>query len=313
TIGAVVAVGTIVGPALGGLLIDQFGWRFIFWINVPLGILSFIGSSHFMPFLMPDFNNHKAKYDISGSVLFFMATATLLYFLSNVGEGEIGFTTGIILLVVSILSWVAFFNIEKNADDPMVNLGFFKNPQFAVGIVSMFIYYHLMMTTYVLLPLYFAHFLEIPVFYIGLLMTPQAIIMIFVAQFSGWLADRIGMQLPSIIGMLIVTLDLWWMISFNAQTTYVEIVITMVVLGIGLGLFASPNNVSILESLPASKSGIVGSLIATMRNFGQVTGTAVGILLLNFGLGQFNGHYDQAMNLAFTVSVVIGFITILLL
>src|SRR5699024_12779511 len=88
----------------------------------------------------------------------------------------------------------------------MVNLDFFKNPQFTVGIVSMFIYYHLMMTTYVLLPLYFAHFLEIPVFYIGLLMTPQAIIMIFVAQFSGCLADRIGMQLPLIIVLLINTL-----------------------------------------------------------------------------------------------------------
>src|SRR5699024_12033874 len=69
TIGAVVAVGTIVGPALGGLLIDQFGWRFIFCINVPLGILSIIGSSHFIPSLMLDFSSHIATYDIIGAVL----------------------------------------------------------------------------------------------------------------------------------------------------------------------------------------------------------------------------------------------------
>lgn len=313
TIGAVVAAGTIIGPALGGLLIEQFGWRLIFWINVPLGILSIIGTYYFMPSLTPKSNKQKPTYDISGSVLFFVATATLLYFLSNVEELGLSSGTAISLIVISALSWLGFFYQERKASDPMVDLEFFKNPQFTIGIVSMFMYYYLMMSTYVLLPLYFAYFLEIPVFYIGLLMTPQAIVMIIVSPFSGWLSDRIGTLIPSIIGMLIVTLDIWWMISFNGQTTYTEIIITMAVFGIGLSMFASPNNVSILESLPASKSGIVGSLIATMRNFGQVTGTAVGILLFNFGISRFHGNYDHAMNLAFTVSVVIGFIAILLL
>lgn len=253
-IGAVVAVGTIIGPALGGLLIDQFGWRFIFWINVPLGILSMVGAYYCMPSLIPESGKQKVKYDIGGSVIFFIATATLLYFLSNAGEaGGISGTAGITLLVVSILSWIAFFYTERKVADPMVNLDFFKNAQFTIGIVSMFMYYYLMMSTYVLLPLYFAYFLEIPVFYIGLLMTPQAIVMIIVSPFSGWLSDRIGTQIPSIIGMLIVTLDIWWMISFNGQTTYAEIITTMAIFGIGLSMFASPNNVSILEKSPSIK------------------------------------------------------------
>lgn len=313
TIGAVVAAGTIVGPALGGFLIDQFGWRFIFWINVPLGIISIFGTAYFMPPLDTNTGNgQKPRYDIAGSILFFLATSTLLYLLSNAEDVGWSSIMGITLMIISGLSWVLFFFAERKAASPMVDLAFFKNPQFTIGIISLFMYYYLMMSAYVLLPLYFDYFLSIPVLYIGFLMTPQAIVMIIVSPVSGWLSDRIGTLIPSIIGMLIVTLDLWWMISFNEQTTYFEIVMTMAVLGIGFSMFASPNNVSILESLPASKSGIVGSLIATMRNFAQVTGTAVSILLFNFGISRFN-DYDQAMDLAFTISVVIGIITTLIL
>lgn len=313
-IGAVVATGTIVGPALGGFLIDQFGWRSIFLINVPLGLISIIGASYFLPsFKRDNENKQKSKYDIKGSVTFFIATSTLLYFISNVER--LGVTSGIsiLLLVISALSWIAFFTAERKVQDPMVNLSFFKNAQFTIGIVSLFMYYYLMMSTYVLLPIYFDSFLNIPVLYIGLLMTPQAIMMIIVSPVSGWLADRVGTLIPSIIGMLIIAADIGWMITFNEQTSYADIIIVMAVLGIGFSLFASPNNVSILESLPASQSGIVGSLIATMRNFGQVTGTAVGILLFQIGASRFDGNYDSAMNFTLTFSVVIGVFALILL
>lgn len=92
-----------------------------------------------MPSLIPESGKQKVKYDIGGFVTFFIAMATLLYFLSNAGEaGGISGAAGITLLVVSILSWIAFFYTGRKVADPMVNLDFFKNAQFTIGIVSMF-------------------------------------------------------------------------------------------------------------------------------------------------------------------------------
>ncbi len=167
-----------------------------------------------------------------------------------------------------------------------------------------------MMSTYVLLPLYLSHVLKLPVFYIGLLMTPQAIVMIIASPLSGWLADKIGTLIPALIGMAIIALDLLLISQFDSTTTPHQIVVVMLILGIGFSLFASPNNVSVIESLPPSQSGIAGSLIATIRNFGQVTGTAVGILLLNIGLSKYSGDYVQAVNLSFIVNVMIALLTI---
>ena len=311
-IGAVVAAGTIIGPSLGGFFISQFGWRSIFLINIPLGIISILGSIFFLPSFDSE-KKQKLQFDLSGALLFFLAMSTLLFFISN--EKTIGWSSlgGLSLLIISVLAWIIFVRREKSADNPMINLKFFKNRQFTIGIIATFFYYFLMMSTYVLLPLYLSHVLKFPVFYIGLLMTPQAIVMIIASPLSGWLADKIGTLIPALIGMVIIALDLLLISQFDSTTTPHQIVVVMLILGIGFSLFASPNNVSVIESLPPSQSGIAGSLIATIRNFGQVTGTAVGILLLNIGLSKYSGDYVQAVNLSFIVNVMIALLTIIIL
>lgn len=311
-IGAVVAAGTIIGPSLGGFLIDQFGWRSIFLINVPLGIISIIGAGLLLPPLVSE-KKQKVTYDLNGALMFFLAMTTLLFFITNAQTMGWNSKAGLIILSVSIISWILFVFIEQKAEQPMIDLAFFKNPQFTIGMAGLFIYYYLMLSTYVLLPLYFHNALELPVLHIGLLMTPQALVMIVASPLSGWLADRIGTLIPSLIGMSIITFDLFLMSRFSSLTSYADIIVTMAILGLGFAMFASPNNVAVIESLPASQSGIAGSLIATVRNFGQVTGTAVGILLLNLSLIKFENDYAEAISFVFTISIIIGIATLFIL
>lgn len=111
-IGAVVAAGTIVGPALGGLLIDQFGWRSIFLMNVPLGLISIVGSAVFLPPLLPE-KKQVLKIDVNGALLFFLAMSTLLFFISNAEKMGWNSTLGFILINLSILFWALFLFVEK--------------------------------------------------------------------------------------------------------------------------------------------------------------------------------------------------------
>lgn len=311
-IGAVVALGTIVGPSIGGSLIEHFSWRAIFFINVPLGIISIIGSIILLPPLLPHKQTETA-YDIRGALLFFLAMSTLLLVLTN--SERIGWTNPVTigLMTVSLLGWILFIWAEKHAENPMIELSFFMNKYFTINSIGNFAFYYLMMSTYVLLPLFHHHVLHLPVAQIGLLMTPQAVVMIIFAPLSGWLSDRIGTLIPSVTGMGVIAISVFLMSRFNETTTLGSITFVMALIGLGFALFGSPNNVSIIESLPPENAGIAGSLVATIRNFGQVSGTAVGILLLNHGLDRFNGNHVAANASVFTISAVVALSIFILL
>ena len=165
-----------------------------------------------------------------------------------------------------------------------------------------------------ILPLYMQHVLHIPTAHIGLLLTPQAVCMIVVSPFGGRLTDKIGANWPAFAGMAIGTVGLWMMTRFTSATSYVDIVIALSVFGSGMGLFTSPNTVAVLESVPIAKSGLTGSLIATVRNFGRVSGIAVAVLLLQSAganIATVQG-FTMATAYAFTGSVMIGAIGVLL-
>lgn len=311
-IGAVVALGTIVGPSIGGLLIEHFSWRAIFLINVPLGILSIVGSLLLLPSLLPK-GKTDSGYDIRGALLFFLAMSTLLLQLTN--SEMIGWTSpaAIGIISISLLSWILFIFTENRVKNPMIELDFFKNKYFTINSMGNFFFYYLMMSTYILLPLFHHHVLDLSADKIGILMTPQAIVMVIFAPISGWLSDRIGTLIPSVLGMSVIAGSVFLMSQFSPTTPIANIVFTMALIGFGFALFGSPNNVSIIESLPPENSGIAGSLIATMRNFGQVSGTTVGILLLNIGLDRFNGSYAQATSFVFMTSTVIALVALSML
>jgi len=311
-IGSVVAAGTIVGPSLGGGLITLYGWRSIFWVNVPIGIMAVLASI----FVLMPIRAEKSsrKFDIAGSILFFVGISSLMLVIS---EGQTwGWTSvrSFVAFVVGVLAFAAFVMQELKSQSPVIELSLFRSRPFILGNLAGYLSYVMMMIPGFLLPLYMHDVLHISTANIGLLLTPQAISMILFSPVGGWMADKFGTNWPATTGLLLGTAGLGLMALLNASSSYFDIVIALSVFGLGMGIFTSPNNVSVLESVPIEKSGLTGSLIATVRNFGRVSGVAITVLFLQISgenLHLSNG-FARASSFTFTMAVVIGLIGTLL-
>ena len=307
-VGSVVAAGTIVGPALGGIFISLYGWRSVFWVNVPIGIVSVVAS---LLVLLPILSGGPRKnFDIVGSALFFVGIVSLMLVIS---EGQTwGWTsvTSLLVLAVSGLTLITFVRQEMTCESPVIDLSLFRSGTFTLGNLAGYLSYIMMMMPGFLLPLYMHDVLHISTAHMGLLLTPQAISMILFSPVGGWMADKFGVNWPATLGLLVGTLGLGLMALLNQRSSYLEIVIALAIFGLGMGVFTSPNNVSVLESVSIEKSGLTGSLIATVRNFGRVSGVAITVLLL-----QVSGHnlhssrgFAEASSFTFIMSVGIGLI-----
>ncbi len=311
-IGSVVAAGTIVGPSVGGLLIAAYGWPSVFWVNVPVGAVSIVMTLIVLDRMVS--NQSTERFDGMGAILFFVGIVSLMIFVS---EGTTWGWTSVsswLSLVLSIAALSLFIWRELRAASPVIELSLFRSGAFSVGNVAGYISYVMFMFPGFILPLYMQHVLHIPTAHIGLLLTPQAVCMIIVSPFGGRLTDKIGANWPAFAGMVTGTAGLWMMTRFTPATSYTDIVIALSVFGAGMGLFTSPNTVAVLESVPIAKSGLTGSLIATVRNFGRVSGIAVAVLLLQSAganLATVQG-FTMATAYAFTGSVMIGAIGVLL-
>lgn len=307
-IGSVVAAGTIVGPSLGGILISLYSWRSIFWVNVPIGILSVTASIFLLIPIRSD--KPRKKFDIMGSILFFVGIISLMLVIS---EGQTwGWTSARILVAfaVSVATLAAFLRHELRVENPVIELALFRSGTFTLGNLAGYLSYIMIMVPSFLLPLYMHDVLHISTAHIGLLLTPQAISMILFSPVGGWLADKYGANWPATLGLLVATLGLGTMTLFNSSSSYLDIVVALSIFGLGMGVFTSPNNVSVLESAPIEKSGLTGSLIAAVRNFGRVSGVAFAVLFLQVSGNNLQSSlgFAKAASFAFMMAVVIGLI-----
>lgn len=313
-VSSVVAVATVVGPLLGGFLTEWFDWRMIFWVNVPICIISFIGGVLFLP-QRKQVKSDTKSFDRRGSVLFFFGMTFLLLYVSNGTSWGWTSQTGLLTLVTALLAWLLFIRTEGRHQNPLINLTFFKNPMFSMGTLSGYISYVLMLVPAIIMPLYLHNVLHISPMEIGLLMTPQAILMIVAAPVSGWISDKYSVHFPTFLGMGFISAALWVMAHFDTTTSYAWIIGAFSIFGLGFGLFNTANNLSIIESVPSNKAGLASGLVATMRNFGRVSGVAFAVLMLNLGLGVNASAelYYQATSLTFYGGFALAVLTMVFL
>lgn len=307
-ISSVVAIGTIVGPAVGGLLIASAGWRSIFWVNAPFGVISVLMSIFVLRRISS--NKNMAEFDWIGSGWFILAMMSLLLFISNGTDWGWLSLWSVGSLVVSILSWFWFVRRSLHIKMPLIELSLFRSARFTIGNFAGYLSYVMIMFPAILLPLFLRQVLHEPIGSIGLLLTPQSIVMIVFAPLGGWLSDRIGPRWPTVAGMALTAGALGLMALLGRGSSYGEIVLDQALFGAGLGLFTSPNNVVVLESVPVEKTGLTGSLLATVRNFGRVTGVAFAVLLLETQVGS-RAVYPTAMflrgfHLVFVAGLLLG-------
>lgn len=268
----VVAAGGISGPVLGGFLAEFLDWRWVFVSRVPFSALAVVLAAVVLVETAPA---GRRRFDLPGAALLFVWLAGLTLGLNqgrNLGWDSPA-TLG--LFVVALGGLVAFILVERRATQPMLELAVFRNRLFTAASVSSLLSFLALFAVSLLMLFYFVQALGYPPSTAGLMLLPQPLTMSIVAPFSGALSDRIGSRILATAGLGVACLGVFWLSLLDAGASYGDIVPRLVVMGIGIGLFGSPNNNALLSSLPPGKMGVASGMLATVRNLGMVLGTAV--------------------------------------
>ncbi len=269
--GAAQALGLAMGPTVGGLLLAAGGWRLIFFVNVPFGFLGALAAV----LLVPRSKNlmERVRFDWTGLAIFFPAVAALLSaitFGASIGWG----TTVIVFLFVAAAVLTAVFVWHERRDgDPMLDLGLFRSTQFSTGILSGVGSYLVMFGVLLLVPFYFERGLGFGTARSGLELMAMPLAFGIVAPMAGRLADRIGARPLTVGGMVIVAAALILMGALTTGT--VGFLLLLAALGVGMGLFTSPNNASIMGAAPPQQAGMASGVLNMTRGTGTALGLAV--------------------------------------
>ena len=275
--GTAVALGTMVGPTLGGLIVSVAPWEFIFLINIPIGIIVYIAVIKTLSFRKSE---DKVPFDIKGTILFMLAIV-LLFSSINFGQ-SIGFTNPIIVgaLILSVLFLIIFIKVEDKIKAPMLDISIFKNKLFSLSIFCGFTSFISIGAINIILPFYLQDVLKLGPSVAGLMMTVSPIVLAVVAPVSGYLSDKIGSEKISALGLSIMTLGIFSLMLFKESTPLVIVGILIGSVSLGSGIFQSPNNSLIMSTLDKSKLGVAGSINGLIRNLGMTTGIALSTSLL---------------------------------
>lgn len=322
-VGTVVSLGSLTGPALGGLLIGWFGWSSIFWINVPIGIAAFFVTLKILS--QPKLNRTGQPFDYAGSGLFMAFIVLLLYTVSNATEWGWGSAWTISGLVISLLLMIFFYVRERSVSYPMLDFSLYKNRIFAAGTTAGLLSFVSLFCTTVMMPFYMAHILNFSPQMTGYVMASYPLTMAIAAPFSGWLSDKIG---PAILTTSGLALNALGFVSLNLLSTNAGawmVAAHLAVFGIGQGLFQSPNNASIMGAVPRNKLGTAGSLNALVRNVGMVLGISLSVSLFTYRLRAVSGsnvistdtaagteHFMTALHTVFWAAAIVCVIGIFL-
>ena len=278
-VGSVVALGSLSGPAIGGLLLEILSWRSIFYLNLPIGILGFIAALIILPNDKP--NQEKENFDVLGALFFTTGMILILFALSegqDWGWDSLPIMTGITLGIVLLGS---FFITEKRVKHPIIDLSLYSIKPFFIGTLASFLSFTALFTNNMLMPFYLQHVLNFTPFYVGLVMTANPLVMAFVAPLSGKASDRIGPKKLSTVGLIFTSLGLFYLTTVTSTSSAWAVVPGPLLIGLGSGMFNSPNNSSVMGSVPKAKLGVAGGIMALVRNVGMVIGTALSVTIFD--------------------------------
>lgn len=276
SLGAVVALGTMTGPGLGGYLVGAFGWRAIFYVNIPVGILGYLLAKAYLP-------NERAKelrrIDPLASALFACGVASLLLALTR--GHDFGWTSPVILggFTISVASLSLFFRRDRHSLHPALDMDLLSYWPFLSGLLAASMAFMAMFSNILLMPFYLHEVLGLPPTRVGLILSAMPLAMGMVAPFSGYLSERINHALLTTAGLCVSAVALIHNAMLTTTSPIFAPVLGQALLGIGFGLFQSPNNNSIMSTAPMDKSGLAGGLLALMRNLGMVSGAAAAVTI----------------------------------
>jgi EmrB/QacA subfamily drug resistance transporter len=263
-------LGLTAGPSLGGWLATAFGWRSVFYINVPIGVLAIVVALR----VIGDDRvaQRDERFDYMGAALF---SAGLIALMVALDQGHAwGWTAPLTvgLLAAALALLLAFVRVESRLSSPMLQLSLFENRVFSAATVSALLNYACVYAVLFVLPFLLIQGRGLGPAQAGIVLTAQPIVMAVVAPVSGALSDRIGTRGLATAGMLLLSAGLAALGMLAMHGSLSSLAWALALVGLGVGMFVSPNNSALMGAAPKNRQGIASGVLATARNVGMVLG-----------------------------------------
>ncbi len=277
---AAVYLGLSVGPVLGGLLTQWFGWRAIFIFVVPVCLVILYIIRRYLQYEWTESPNER--FDVAGSLLLAAALCTLLYGFSILPQPK-----GLALMACGVTCMLLFVLRQKRLHHPLVDLQLFtQNRAFTFSNLAALINYGATTAVVFVVSLYLQYIKELPPRTAGLLMMAQPLVQTLASPIAGRLSDRIEPRLPASFGMMLNVIGLLLLSFVTIDSPLWYIVFNLVILGVGFGLFSSPNTNAVMSSVSKRHYGAASAMVSTMRLLGQMFSMGLAALVLNVFVGR---------------------------
>jgi EmrB/QacA subfamily drug resistance transporter len=312
-------LGAALGPVIGGFLTSAYSWPYIFYVNVPVGIVAIVMGIHILPKMSPV--SPGARIDFPGVALIFVALSSLIFGLTSI-EGPASLYGGI-SLVISLVFWLVFLGWERRCSEPLINMGLFANRAYTLQNFNVLFIQLAMAGVMVLMPFYLELVKRIPTGNAGAILLALPIGMILTAPISGKISDVIGTKKPIITGFVLCAIALLLLSTLSAESSVGHVSIYLFLLGAGTGIAFSPLNSAVMGESPLKDRGASSGLVKMMTNLGSSVGVALVALVATAAIGPAFANAPahtlpvadlaRAFDLTFLVLMVIEIVGILLM
>ncbi|MCS7039236.1 MAG: MFS transporter [Caldilineales bacterium] len=273
TTAGIISLGIAAGPVLGGLILQALNWRWIFFVNLPVGLVALVLVWRFVPALPPV--RQAERFDFLGAGL--AGTALLAFALAMTftqTRGLFGWPT-LALLFLAGAALVLFVRVEQGLPSPMLDLALFRHRGFSLNLLTGFLTFVAIAGVVLLLPFYLQLVMGLDQRQVGLLMGVVPSVLAVLGPLSGSLADRFGTRPVSLVGLMLLVLGYLSLTRLDVASTPAQFVWFLLPVGLGMGTFQSPNNTAIMSTAPRARLGIASGILSMTRTLGQLTGIAL--------------------------------------
>ncbi len=282
----VAAIGATAGPALGGFIVSAVGWRGVFFVSSLAGLIGIVlGRLVLLEKRVSTSGGRPAgRLDLGGIGISAVAVGCLLVGLSlGQEEGWSSWST-LFFLGSSGIAMIVFPLYEAQRENPLVDVQLFRIRAFAYNNVARLICFISLTASTLLMPFFLQLVLGYSAARAGMLIAPMSLVMAPVAAASGWLTDRMGSRVLSSVGMAVITLSLVMLSRLDPASGASDVLWPTMLMGLGLGIFQTPNNTTVMDSVPRKQFGMASGMLSLVRQGGQAMGIAMGSTIVAVSL-----------------------------
>lgn len=275
-------VGFLIGPTLGGFLIDTLEWRWNFYINIPVGLLG--GYLAWKILRERQEKREPVKVDIQGACLLLFANTSFLYAMNQLPHGGLYHPVVLSSTLLSVIGFLLFIRTELRTEAPILSLSLFRSRLFSASLLSLFFITSAQSAIGFLMPFYLQSIMGFTPTQTGWIIIANSAVIVMIAPVAGGLSDRFGSWLLCTVGAGLIVVGQFFLASLTLESSVPGIILPLALTGLGWAIFNAPNQSAILGAAPQDKLGAASGMTVTTARIGGSMGTALSATLFTYGL-----------------------------